>query len=133
MNNSSIKSISAEDKKRIATEFYIEFVVNLKFDLEGKYIGKSYRQHNPMIADGIEGLKAFAAHFKGLYPEVRVDFKKVFVDGDYVITHSNVFLQPNSRGMAVVDIFRFEGDKVVEHWDVIQEVPAESMNSNTMF
>jgi predicted SnoaL-like aldol condensation-catalyzing enzyme len=37
------------------------------------------------------------------------------------------------RGPALADFFRFEGDKVVEHWGVIQEIPDASANSNGMF
>jgi predicted SnoaL-like aldol condensation-catalyzing enzyme len=40
---------------------------------------------------------------------------------------------PSERGQAVADLFRLENGKLVEHWDVIQEVPAESKNDNSMF
>ncbi len=50
-----------------------------------------------------------------------------------VVTHSHLTLTPGKPGLALADFFRFEGDKVVEHWDVIQEIPDASANSNGMF
>jgi predicted SnoaL-like aldol condensation-catalyzing enzyme len=40
---------------------------------------------------------------------------------------------PGDPGLAVVDIFRLEGEEIVEHWDVLQEVPANPVNPNGMF
>src|ERR1700746_4219896 len=68
------------------------------------------------------------------HPDARGEIKRVFVDGDHVILHSHWHgLSDNPRGEAVVDIFRLEGGKVLEHWDVIQPIPETSANSNTMF
>jgi len=54
-------------------------------------------------------------------------------EGDLVAVHSRFVREPDDRGLAVMDFFRLEGGKIVEHWDAIQEVPAEAANSNTMF
>jgi predicted SnoaL-like aldol condensation-catalyzing enzyme len=71
---------------------------------------------------------------EGRYLDARCEIKRVFADGDYVILHSHWHgLSDNPRGEAVVDIFRLEGGKVLEHWDVIQPIPETSANANTMF
>jgi len=64
---------------------------------------------------------------------LHVDIKRVFADGDFVILHSHAVREPDTLGRAVVDIFKLENGKVVEHWDVIQDVPEKPMNSNGMF
>ena len=125
--------LSPEQKKTLVIDFFDDFVMKLKFDLQDKYIGSTYRQHNPNIADGPEGLKEFALQYREVYPNGKVDIKKTFVDGNHVIIHSHVFLEPDTLGFAAVDIFRLEGSKVVEHWDVLQAIPETSKNENTMF
>jgi predicted SnoaL-like aldol condensation-catalyzing enzyme len=93
-----------------------------------------YRQHNPLIEDAMEGLRKFVTWIASNHPDARYELKRVFSDGDYVILHSHWHgLSDNPRGEAVVDIFRLEGGKVLEHWDVIQPIPETSANANTMF
>ncbi|MCJ7762229.1 nuclear transport factor 2 family protein, partial [Candidatus Bathyarchaeota archaeon] len=62
-----------------------------------------------------------------------MDFKKIIAEGDYVAVHSHLKPNPSDRGMAVVDIFRVEDGKLVEHRDVIQPVPPQPANQNSMF
>jgi len=50
-----------------------------------------------------------------------------------VILHIEAVRKPGERGSAIVDIFRLEQGKIVEHWDVIQDIPAQAANPNTMF
>jgi predicted SnoaL-like aldol condensation-catalyzing enzyme len=109
----------------------------LQGDAEGffcTYAGPNYRQHNPLIEDGMEGVRNFGARIMANYPDSRCEIKRVFADGDYVILHSHWHgLSDDPRGEAVVDLFRLENDKVVEHWDVIQPIPETAVNINTMF
>ena len=124
-----------ETNKDIAVDFYkkalFEGRVEEAFRL---YAGVPYRQHNPLIEDGVEGVKKFAAWVMENHPDAHCEIKRVFADGDHVILHSHWHgLSDNPRGEAVVDIFRLEGGKVVEHWDVIQPIPETSANANTMF
>jgi predicted SnoaL-like aldol condensation-catalyzing enzyme len=98
------------------------------------YAGAVYRQHNPLIADGEEGLRKFVGLLVANRPDAHGEIKRVFADGDYVILHSHWRgLSDDPRGEAVVDIYRCENGKVVEHWDVIQPIPETAANNNTMF
>ncbi len=62
-----------------------------------------------------------------------MEIKRAFSDGDIVILHCHWMRSPGDRGDAVVDFFRVKDGKVVEHWDVIQSIPATAANTNTMF
>jgi predicted SnoaL-like aldol condensation-catalyzing enzyme len=98
-----------------------------------KYLGPHYRQHNPGAADSPEAFIGYVKWFVQTYPDFRMESKRIIAEGDYVVLHSHVIREPDDRGMAVVDIFRFENGKIVEHWDVVQEIPEKSANNNTMF
>jgi predicted SnoaL-like aldol condensation-catalyzing enzyme len=98
------------------------------------YAGAVYRQHNPLIGDGMAGLRTFVAQLMATHPNAHGEIVRVFADGDYVILHSHWHgLSASPRGEAVVDIYRSENGKVVEHWDVIQPIPETAANNNTMF
>jgi predicted SnoaL-like aldol condensation-catalyzing enzyme len=122
----------SETNKDIAVAFYEAVLEGRVEDAFRLYAGPptTYRQHNPLIEDGMEGLRKVAAWLTN----ARCEIKRVFADGDYVILHSHWHgLSDNPRGEAVVDIFRLEDGKVLEHWDVIQPIPETSANGNTMF
>lgn len=122
-----------EQNKKAVVEFY-DLAINQKnFDAAAKFLGPRYIQHNPRAADGPEGLKAFLAFLREKMPDYHSDIKRVFADGDYVILHVHNIPTPGSRGNAIVDIFKLENGKVVEHWDVRQEIPEKAANDNTMF
>jgi predicted SnoaL-like aldol condensation-catalyzing enzyme len=122
-----------EANKKAVVEFY-DLAINQKnFEAAAKFIGPRYVQHNPNAADGPEGLKNFLGFLRDKFPDYHSDIKRVFADGDYVILHVHNVPTPGARGNAIVDIFKLEDGKVVEHWDVRQEIPEKSANTNTMF
>ena len=121
-----------EANKKLVTEFY-EKVLNQK-DIAAidKYVGP-YRQHNPMALDGAEGLKGYIAYLRESAPQFKAEIRKVLADGDFVILHVHAVPAPGARGLAIVDIFKVANGKLVEHWDVIQEIPEKPANNNGMF
>lgn len=98
-----------------------------------KYVGDRYVQHNPNAADGPEGFRKFIGFLCEKFPQSRSEIKRVFTDGDYVILHVHAVRQPGDRGSAIIDIFRLEQGKIVEHWDAVQPIPEQSANPNGMF
>ena len=122
-----------EANKNVVVDFYEKAINQKDFEAASKHFGNRYVQHNPVAADGPEGLKAFLGFLKEKFPQSRSEIKRVFADGDYVILHVHAVREPGTRGSAIVDIFKLEGGKIVEHWDVIQPIPEKAANNNSMF
>jgi predicted SnoaL-like aldol condensation-catalyzing enzyme len=122
-----------EANKKAVLDFYDKALNQKDFDAASKYLGPRYIQHNPGAPDGIEGLKAFIALRKEKFPSAKSEIKRAFAEGAYVILHVHGVREPGERGVAIVDIFRLENGKVVEHWDVVQPIPEKTANSNGMF
>ncbi len=120
--------------KRLATDC-LDMIFNQQKPTKAvtQYIGPNYRQHNPDAKDGPQGVIAYASEYIKANPELRLDFKRVIAEGDLVAVHSYLKTNPSDQGVAVVDIFRVENGKLVEHWDVMQMLPKEYANQNGMF
>jgi predicted SnoaL-like aldol condensation-catalyzing enzyme len=115
---------------RFMTLFYLEKQVRSAFET---WVDPGYVQHNPMAATGRDAAIAFLEPFFAANPAMHYEIKRVIADGDLVAVHAWGRMNDQDRGMAVVDILRVKGCKVVEHWDVVQPVPATSANNNGMF
>jgi predicted SnoaL-like aldol condensation-catalyzing enzyme len=127
------ESPQQEANKKTVLEFYDAAINQKDFAKAALYIGPRYTQHNPNAADGPEGLKRFLEFLREKFPNAHSDIKRVFADGDYVILHVHAVREPGTRGNAIVDIFKLENGKIVEHWDVVQPIPEQSANGNGMF
>jgi len=122
-----------EANKKTVLEFYEAGLNKKDFEAASKYFGPKYIQHNPGAQDGPEGFKAFLAFLRDKFPNSHSEIKKVFAEGDYVILHVHAVREPRTRGRAIVDIFRLENGKIVEHWDVAQDIPEKMPHNNGMF
>jgi predicted SnoaL-like aldol condensation-catalyzing enzyme len=126
--------MSPERNKQTVLHFYETGLNQKDFHAAAELIGDRYVQHNPRIADGIDGFKAFVETLRQDFPDLRAEVKRIFADGDFVIAHVYGVRVPGRPGTAIVDIFRFDPDgKIVEHWDVMQPVPDTALNQNGMF
>jgi predicted SnoaL-like aldol condensation-catalyzing enzyme len=121
------------NNERCVIGFYDAGLNRKDFTAAARYIGATYIQHNPKAADGPQGFRQFLEFLKINFPKSHWQFTQIFSDGNYVILHVHERLAPDDAGSAVIDIFRLDSGKIVEHWDVVQSIPAQAANKNTMF
>jgi predicted SnoaL-like aldol condensation-catalyzing enzyme len=122
-----------EANKRTVQAFYDAALNNKDFETASKLVGPQYIQHNPQIADGVEGLRGFISYLRATFPQLRAEIKHLFAEKNFVIAHVHGMRVPGQRGSAIVDIFRLERGRIVEHWDVMQAIPEQAENANGMF
>jgi predicted SnoaL-like aldol condensation-catalyzing enzyme len=122
-----------EENKRVVVDYYQTAFDGNPEKAVADHFGDRYIQHNPEAADGPEAFIGFVKWLRSEYPRLTLEIKRVIAEGDLVATHSHLILEPGKPGRALADFFRLENGKVVEHWDVIHDVPSTSANPNGMF
>ena len=122
-----------EANRKVVLDFYEKGLNQKDADAAIALMGNRYVQHNPNAADGPEGFRKFIGFLKEKFPNSKSEIKRSFVDGDYVILHVHAVREPGTRGNAIIDVFKLENGKIVEHWDVVQPIPENPANSNGMF
>jgi len=115
--------------ERFVQTFYLDKRVA---DAFAQLVSDDYRQHNPTIADGpAAAITALTPKFDGS-PDARFEVQRILVDGDLAMVHVKAS-RPGAPVAAVADLYRFENGRIVEHWDVLQPVPAHAVHDHPMF
>lgn len=100
-----------------------------------KYLSDTYIQHYPLSADGVSGLKSYLTDLKknNVFKNTKIETYRIFGCNDY-ITIENIFYSPkNKLGTAAINTFRVEGNKIVEHWEIVQSLQEPPKNTNGVF
>lgn len=128
------KTMTPAENKKIVVDFYeLAFNKHKPTEAANLYIGDKYIQHNPRVPNGAEAFYTYFEDYFKKNPNARSVIHRTLAEGDLVALHVNSKASENDRGRAIVDIFRVENGKIVEHFDVVQEVPEKTANGNTMF
>lgn len=114
-------------------EMYHKVLIAMDSSRVDDFIAPEYIQHSSLAEPTVAALKGFLDHVRAQSPDAVQTIHRSFVDGDHVVVHLHVQRWPGDAGLAVVDIFRCANGKIVEHWDVIQDVPANPVNPLSMF
>ncbi|SFS12822.1 Predicted SnoaL-like aldol condensation-catalyzing enzyme [Microbacterium sp. cf046] len=122
------------DDNRVAFERFADlfYVQKRVADAFAFLVADDYRQHNPTIVDGpAAAIEMLNPKFDGS-PEAVFEIQRILVDGDLAMVHVKAS-RPGAPDAAVADIYRFESGRIVEHWDVLQQVPAHAAHDHPMF
>lgn len=126
-------SAQAEENRRLVLAFHDAFFNRRDLRAAERYIAEAYREHSPARRDGRAALMDFYRDEFAQRPQQLFRVARSAVDNDTVFLHLHVKASPEDRGRAVVDIYRVEEGRIVEHWSVEQPVPEAPANANPMF
>ena len=127
------KTHDVEKNKKIVLEFYDLAIHKKDVPAAVQHLSSDFIQHNPFLPDGKQGFIDAVGGFIKQNPELKGTIKRVMAEDDLVALHIFSQLNAEDRGSVMVDIFRVEDGKIVEHWDVSQPIPETSVSGNSVY
>jgi len=133
MTKSEQTNITTKHQKQSAVEFLRLVVAGEIENAYQKYADFEGRHHNPFFPSGFQALQKAMMENHVQFPNKQLTVKHVLAEDDMVAVHSHIIFDPGKSGLAVVHLFRFHGEKIVEIWDMAQQVPDDSPNKDGAF
>ncbi len=120
-------------RKEVALSFLRLAASGRVREVRDKHVAAGFRHHNPHFRGDAESLIRGIEENAAKNPNAVLEVQRAIEEGDFVAVHSHVRMKPSEPGLALVHIFKFQGDRIVELWDMGQPVPEDSPNENGMF
>jgi predicted SnoaL-like aldol condensation-catalyzing enzyme len=127
------RTAQEEANAQLILDLFNKVLIPMDKTLVDDFIAEDYLQHSSLAEPGREPLKAWLEFVRKETPHATQKIYRIFAEDDHVVTHQHVTRWPGDPGFAVCDIFRIADGKIVEHWDVLQEIPEKPVNPNSMF
>ena len=125
--------MTEEANLKLVVNFYEQFFNKHEVARAAEVVSEDYKQHNPEVPDGKKPFVDYFSQFFKETPQSKARIVRTATSGDLVWLQVHSTNSPSDRGQAVLDIFRVRNGKIVEHWDITQDIPEKSANENTMF
>jgi predicted SnoaL-like aldol condensation-catalyzing enzyme len=97
------------------------------------YVGRGFRHHNVYFKGDADSLRTAMEENYKMYPDKNLEIKRMIREENLVVVHSFAKLKPDDPGIALIHIFRFENEMIVEMWDLGEQIPSELINENGPF
>ena len=97
------------------------------------YVAEEFKHHNQHTKAGRQSLSDGMTDVHNQFSSMTIVVKHIFEDGDFVITHSMVRMNPDHAGLICMHIFRFFEGKITELWDLASPVLEDSVNEDGAF
>lgn len=121
------------DQKQIALAFQAGIMSGKVRETYAAYIHPDFRHHNPYYPGDAASLMVGMEENAARFPDKVFTVERAIEEGDLVVTYSRLCLQASMPEMAVVHIFRFANEKIIELWDIVQAAPEDGVNEQGFF
>ncbi|MFQ5907731.1 MAG: nuclear transport factor 2 family protein [Thermoplasmata archaeon] len=125
--------MTPEERKATAVELLKLAAAGTAHEAVDRFLTPDFKHHNPDVPAGTEALTEAMRVDAENVPNKQLDIKHVLAEGELVTIHFHVVREPGDPGVAVVHLYRFEGHRIAELWDIGREVPTDSPNEDGMF